>query len=763
MTDLERARSFAGTWPLPFLSSIGKTISSFSFAQLFQQKRVPVMLQMNATECGPACLAMVLNFYERRTTLEECRDHCRTGRDGASGQTLAQAASSYGLRVKAFSMEPAEIRHMRLPAILHWEFNHFVVLERWTRESVVIVDPAAGRRRLAMEEFEAGFTGIVLVMEPGVQFKTLRKNSHPVHYGYLLSLLQTPGTRGLMLQILAASTCLLALGLVLPLLIQIMVDRVLPLHLAALMPILGIGLALVVVSEGISSYLRESLLIYLRQRIDMHAMLGFFEHLLSLPFRFFQQRSSGDLLLRLGSNAILREALTGQTLSTILDGALVAGYLVVLVMRAPWFATLAIAVGVLQVALLLAPSRRLFHLTQRSLASQSATQSYLVEMLSGIAALKTAGAEEGALDHWLNLFSGELNASFRRDQFTAVIDSVMRALHALAPLLLLWTGALQVLHGQTSLGAMLALNAVAGAFFTPLTTLVLSAQRMQLAFAHLDRIADVLNAEPEQGTSFHTRTHALEGRIELRNVSFRYDENGPFVLRNISLTIEPGQKIAIAGPSGSGKSTLAAILLGLYPPTEGEIFYDGIPLQQLNFRDLRQQIGVVLQDSFLHSGSIRKNIALGNSSLDMDQIIAAAKMAAIHEDIVRMPMGYETGLAEGGAGISGGQRQRISLARALARQPAILLLDEATSHLDGITESVVAHNLEKLSSTRIVIAHRLNTIRNADQILVLESGTIVEHGTHEQLFRNPGYYAGLIVNQVERHDMATFEAASIRR
>ncbi len=453
--------------------------------------------------------------------------------------------------------------------------------------------------------------------------------------------------------------------------------------------------------------------------------------------------------MRLGSNAIIREALTGQTLSTLLDGALVAGYLVVLLMRAPLFALLALVVGLVQAALLLAPSGRLLALTQRSLASQSATQGYLVEILGGMAALKTCGAEDDVLDRWSNLFAEELNAALRKDHFTAVLDSVMTAMRTLAPLVLLWVGAVRVLHDQMSLGTMLALNAMAGAFFAPLTALVLNTQGMQLAFAHLERIADVLDASPEQDAYFPEETHRLKGHIELRNVSFRYDNNSPFVLRNISLTIEAGCKIAIVGRTGSGKSTLAALLLGLYSPTEGEILYDGVPLQQMNRRDLRGQIGVVLQESFLHSGSIRNNIAFGNSRLDLDQIIASARRAAIHDDIINLPMGYETRLAEGGAGLSGGQRQRISLARALARNPVILLLDEATSHLDGFTESIVERNLEELSCTRVVIAHRLNTIRNAEQILVLEAGGIVELGTHEELVRSSSCYAGLIATPME--------------
>jgi ABC-type bacteriocin/lantibiotic exporter with double-glycine peptidase domain len=269
---------------------------------------------------------------------------------------------------------------------------------------------------------------------------------------------------------------------------------------------------------------------------------------------------------------------------------------------------------------------------------------------------------------------------------------------------------------------------------------------MQLVSAYLERIADVVDAEPEQDPQIVQSAPRLSGKIEFRNVCFRYDPSSPLVLNNISLTIEPGQKIALVGRTGSGKSTLALLLLGLYPPTEGEILYDGIPLQRLNCRELRSQFGVVLQEPFLFSGSIRHNIGFGNAHLGLREIVEAARLAAVDEEIAEMPMGFETNVTKGGSGLSGGQRQRLSLARALACKPSILLLDEATSHLDVVTEKRIEENLSQLASTRITIAHRLSTIRNADRILVLEGGSIVEMGSHEELVSQSGYYANLMSN-----------------
>jgi ABC-type bacteriocin/lantibiotic exporter with double-glycine peptidase domain len=706
-------------------------------------RRVPVLLQLNAGECGAACLAMILNYYGRKVRVAECREICGVGRDGLTALTISKAARFFGFRVKGFSLEPPDFRYVRLPAIVHWEFNHFVIVERWSSKQVEIVDPAIGRRTLTPAEFEVGFTGVLLALEPSIYFKSRCRKDLPAWRSYLGAMLQTQGVVGLIVQILVASVFLLLLGLALPLFTKVVVDRVLPLHLVSVMARVGAGLFLVAVALAVATYLRAALLIFLRSRLDMQMMLSFFEHLLSLPFRFFQQRNSGDLLMRLGSNAMIRETLTNQTLSAVLDSTVMAGYLAILIARAPSFGVLVLVLGLLQVALVVGTSRRVRHLTQRSLAAQSESQSYLVEALGGVATLKASGTEHQAMDHWSSLFAKELNTSLIRDHLAAVIDTAVTTLRTLSPLLLLWLGTLRVLEGRMTLGTMLALIALATAFLQPLSSLVSSAQRMQLVSAYLERIADVVDAEPEQDPQT-VHTARLSGKIEFRNVSFRYDPNAPLVLNNISLTIEPGQKIALVGRTGSGKSTLALLLLGLYPPTEGAILYDGIPLQQLNFRELRSQFGVVLQEPFLFSGSIRHNIGFGNPYLGFREIVEAARLAAVDEEIAEMPMGFETNVTEGGSGLSGGQRQRLSLARALARKPSILLLDEATSHLDVLTERRIEENLSQLASTRITIAHRLSTIRNADRILVLEGGSIVEMGSHEELVSQSGYYANLM-------------------
>jgi ABC-type bacteriocin/lantibiotic exporter with double-glycine peptidase domain len=702
------------------------------------------VLQLSAVECGAASLAMILGFHGRKTQIGECRECIGVGRDGISARTIANVARTYGLRVKAYSLEPTDFKYLQLPAIAHWDFNHFVVVERWSPRWAEIVDPAVGRRRLTAAAFEQSLTGVVLTFEPGAQFER-RSAPRSVWRHYLTYLALLPGV---VAQIFGASLLLQVVGLALPVATKVLIDQVLPFQITTIMPILGIGMGILFLVHVVTSYLRAALLIYLQARIDTRLTLGFFEHLLTLPFRFFEQRSSGDLLMRLGSNTFIRETLTSQMLSVVLDGTLVLGYLALLLVQSLSFGILVLVVGLLQVALFLGTTRRVRELTQRDLLAQAESQSYLVEVLSGIAALKATGAEERALDHWSNRFFKHLNITLRRSQLSAVIDTAMTALRTFSPLALLWAGGLWVLDGTLSLGTMLALNALAMAFLAPLASLVSNGQRLQLVGAHLDRLADVLEAVPEQNPQMVQPAPQLSGRIELNHVSFRYDPNAPLVLRDISLAVEPGQTVALVGRTGSGKSTLAKLLLGLYTPTEGELCYDGHPLHLLNYRMLRSQFGVVLQEPFLFSGSIRQNIAFNDSGLALEQVIAAARLAAIHDEIAQLPMGYETLVAEGG-GLSGGQRQRLVLARALAHRPAILVLDEATSQLDVVTERRVDEGIRQLACTRIIIAHRLSTIRNADLILVLDQGAIVERGSHNELLARGGHYAVLVQHQVE--------------
>ncbi len=721
---------------------------------MMRRRRVPEILQMSTVECGAACLAMILGYYGCRASISEVSERAGVSRDGLSAWGIVQVARSYGLKVRAISSPSSDLRFVTLPAIIHWQFNHFLVLERWSPSSVDVVDPAAGRKRLSAQEFDRGFTGIILLLEPGERFPTCGMAPALSLRRYLVQYLrQVPFA---FVQILLTSLLLQAFGLLIPLLTKVVVDRIVPERMFNVLFLLGAGLLALLLAQLVTTLIRAGLLIYLQARIDMSLTSNFFEHLLTLPLRFFQQRAGGDLLTRVASNTAIRDLLSNQLVSTLIDGGMIITYLLLLFSQSAVFAVVAVLIGLLQVSLLLASSGPVRRLTSRELETAGLSQGYVSEMLTGITTLKAAGAEQKAFQRWYNLFFAQLNASVRLNYISSVTTSFVTILNVFAPLALLWIGILEVLNGRMQIGTMLALNVLAGEFLAPLTSLVTSGRQLQAVRSHLERLADVIEARPEQNVRDVHQPPRLTGQITLRHVSFQYNATDSKVLEDITLSIQPGQKIALVGRTGAGKSTLGKLLLGFYLPQEGEILYDGIPLHTLNYQAVRAQFGAVMQETHIFSGSVRQNITFNHPEMSLEQIVRAAQLAALHDDILQMPMGYETSVGEGGSDLSGGQRQRLALACALAHKPAILLLDEATSSLDVVTERIVEQNLRALPCTQIIIAHRLSTICSADCILVLDGGRIVERGSHQALLQKRGYYADLI-----QHQLATGEVRAI--
>ena len=710
-----------------------------------RRRRIPVMRQLSAAECGAACLAMVLGYYDKAVPLDEIRSVMGIGRDGATALAILNAASRYGLRGRGVKLDVDELHWLPAGTLLHWEFNHFVVFERLRGGFIEIVDPSSGRRRVSPEQLGRSFTGVALVLEPTDTFTPSAAGERPI-WKQIRAIVADSGQ---WTRIIVVSLLLQLFALALPALTGTVVDRVVPRGEVHLLGILAVGMVGLVGFHFLASMVRAHLLIQLRTIFDARMTLSFLDHLLRLPYAYFQQRSAGDLMMRVNSNTSIRELLTSGLLSTALDGSLVVLYLGMIFIASPAFGAVVTLLAVAQLAVFLCSRRRQQDLMTDTLEKQARAESYLVELLAGVETLKASGSELRAGEHWSGLFVDQLNIALDRARLNAVVDSLNGALRIASPLVVLGFGAMQALDGTMTLGAVLALAALAGAFLGPLGNLVATATQLQLLWSYLERIEDVLGAAPEQPLDEARQIPTLRGRITLDDVSFRYTTTAPSVVRNVSLEIEAGDFVAIVGRSGSGKSTLASLLLGLYTPTAGRIAYDGADLAGLDARALRQQVGIVNQRAYLFGGTLRNNIAMGDPQLPLDQLVAAARRAEIHDEISAMPMGYDTLLIDGGASLSGGQRQRVALARALARQPAILLLDEATSALDAVTERAVQTQLAQLPCTRIVIAHRLSTIREADLILVMDDGRVVEQGTHAELLARGGAYARLISAQVE--------------
>ena len=724
----------------PALRRLGRTRPS---------SRIPVVRQLAESECGAACLAMILAFHGKVVRVDDVRASFGSGRDGTTALSILNVARHYGLRGRGIRVEIEDLKYLQAGCILHWDFSHFVVLERVGERGAHIVDPAHGRRSVTTSELRRSFTGAALVLEPGETFE-LAAAQRKSAWRYVQEVLRGSA---LWVRISVLSVLLQCFALALPILTGALVDRVVPRNDYSLLMVLGGAAAAFIVFHFLGSLIRGHLLLQVRALVDARMTLGFIEHLVALPYAFFQQRSAGDLMTRLNSNTTVREIITAGVLSAFLDGGFVTLYLLILFVVSAPIAIVALSLGALQVIVVLLTWRRQRELMSASLQTQAAAQDYQFEMLNGMETLKAMGVEQAAVDRWSNLFVDGLNVSIARGQLDAMVNATMSALRLGSPLIILGLGGLQVLSGDLTLGAMLAVVAVAEGFLGPLATLVMTANQFQLLGSYLERLDDVLDAAPEQDRSRARETDRLGGDVRLEHVSFRYGKAGSTALRDVTLHIRPGQHVAIVGRSGAGKSTLARLLVGLYAPESGRVLYDGVDLAELDLRSVRRQFGIMMQQPYLFGGSVRSNIGLGNPAMAMQDVVDAAKRAHIHDDILRMPLGYDTLIGSGGSGLSGGPRQRLALARVLARRPSILVLDEATNALDAVTEAQVHHELRALRCTTIVVAHRLSTVAAADLILVLDDGNVVEHGTHRELLAKNSVYANLVQTQLAGSDV----------
>ncbi|MBL9019400.1 MAG: peptidase domain-containing ABC transporter [Myxococcales bacterium] len=705
-----------------------------------KHKSVPFVQQLEWTDCGAASLCMVMAFHGRDSKLAEVREAMGIGRDGVSAKAILDTAERYGLQGRGIKVSLEQLKLLRRATILHWEFNHFVVFDSVRGKLVRIVDPATGPRDLSFEEFGKAFTGVAIELTPTERFTKLKPEKGRLKR-YVNELMSE---KGLFQRIIIVSLVLRLVALVLPLITGMIIDKCVPRSDYHLLYVCLACIAGMVLFNLIAEIVRSYLLLHLRIALDTRMTLGFLDHMVALPFSFFQRRSTGDLMMRVDSNGTVREMVTSKSMSAIIDGVFVLLYAFIIFYVNPVLGLITIAMSAIEALIFLCARPTFQRLLAADLDKQAKAHSYMVQLLGGMETLKCAGAERLGVEKWSNLYTDELNIKLRRARASAWVDGIRGAVTALGPMLILTIGASAVMNGQMMLGTMLAMNSLATSLFGPLSALVSSALELQLVKGHMDRIDDVLQTKVEQDRDAAQQPPRLRGGVSVRNVSFKYGEQAPLVVQDVSLDIQPGTSVALVGPSGSGKSTLLNLLAGLYKPVGGEIQYDGKPLHDMDLRAIRQQIGIVPQHPFIFGGTIRENVALTAPGATLDRISSACKVSCLHDDITEMPMTYDTVVSDGGGSLSGGQRQRVAIARAVIRNPSLMLLDEATSALDNTTEKRVIENLERQRCTRITVAHRLSTVRNADLIVVMDKGRIVEQGDHATLLAKGGLYTTLV-------------------
>ncbi|MFJ6048809.1 NHLP family bacteriocin export ABC transporter peptidase/permease/ATPase subunit [Streptomyces sp. NPDC092307] len=709
--------------------------------------RTPTVLQMEAVECGAAALAMVLGHHRRFVPLEELRIACGVSRDGSRAGNLLKAARGYGLTAKGMQMSLAALTEVSGPAILFWEFNHYVVYEgtarRLGRRGVYVNDPAKGRRFVPMDEFDTSFTGVVLVFEPGDGFR--RGGRRPGVLGAVPARLR--GTSGTMAAAVVASLLLVAVGVTVPALSRTYIDMFLIGEQTSLLGVLFAAMAVaLVLTATLTALLQANLL---RGRIISSTLSSarFFRHLLRLPVTFYSQRNPADLVQRLQSNDAVAETLARDLSAAAVDAVVVVLYAVLLWTYDPQLTLVGVAVALLNVVALRIAIRLRATGTQKLRAESARLTNTAYSGLQLIETMKATGGENGFFRRWAGQHAVTLDVQQRLGVPSAWLAIVAPTLAAFNSALILTIGGLRAVEGHLTVGLLVAFQALVTSFTAPISRLGGVAGRIQDFAADIARLEDVENFPVDRVYSRRepaASTRRLKGHVELDRVTFGYNPLDAPLLRDFSLTVGPGQQVALVGGSGSGKSTVSRLVSGLHAPWAGAIRIDGMRLEDIPRGALAASVSFVDQDVFLFEGTVRDNVTLWDPSITDEAVVAALQDAAVHEVVARRPGGIHSRVEQDGRNFSGGQRQRLEIARALVRRPSVMVLDEVTSALDAVTEQIIIDNLRRRGCACVVIAHRLSTVRDSDEIVVLDRGTVVERGRHDQLVAAQGPYAALV-------------------
>nr|MDZ8015299.1 NHLP family bacteriocin export ABC transporter peptidase/permease/ATPase subunit [Nostoc sp. ZfuVER08] len=715
------------------------------------RRRTPTILQMEAVECGAAALGIILGYYGRIVPLPQLRQDCGVSRDGSRAVNILKAARSYGLNAKGMKADLDGLRQLQCPYIVFWNFNHYLVVEGFSNKQVYINDPATGPRSVSLEEFDTSFTGVVLLFTPSENFK--KGGSKPNIILGLRERLQGSG------QVLAFCICagflLVIPGVASPIFSQMFVDNVLVQNRQDWLRPLLLGMILTAIVNGLLTLLQLKFLRRMKIKLSVGMSSRFFWHILRLPVSFYDCRFAGEISSRIHLNDKLANLLSGKLATTAIAAVMVIFYAIVMLQYDAVLTSIGIIFVAINLLTLHKISRWRVDANIKLIQEQGKVNGVAISGLQSMETLKASGLESDFFARWAGYYAKSINAYQEVNITNQTLGILPSFLSAITSMLVLVIGGLRVMDGNLSIGMLVAFQGLMQSFMEPVNNLVSLGSDLQEVEGSLNRLDDVLQNPvvpelTEETQQAQEKVFAdylqpkLQGYVKLENVTFSYGEVETPLIENFNLSIKPGQRVALIGKSSSGKSTIAKLICGLYQPTQGEIKFDGKPRNQIPRQVIANSIAFVEQNILLFAGSVRDNLTLWDTTVPESSLVQACQDAAIHDVIFSLPGGYDSKLSEGAANLSGGQRQRLEIARALVNNPSILIVDEATSALDTETEKIIDQKLRQRGCTCIIVAHRLSTIRDCDEIIVLDRGKVMQRGTHEELQQVEGYYSQLI-------------------